>query len=291
MIQKEDIEDIELDLLLEAVFRKYKYDFRLYSRASLKRRTQAALSQFRLKTISSIQELILHDNFAFSKLLQFLTVPVTEMFRDPDYFKAIREQVVPHLKTYPSLKLWVAGCSTGEEAYSFAILLEEEGLLDRTIIYGTDINPESLKKAQSGIYDLGEITKFTQNYQKAGGKKEFSDYYTVAYGAAALVPRLKEKILFTDHSLATDSVFSEVQLISCRNVLIYFEKELQDRAVHLFFDSLTPEGFLGIGEKESLRFSSVASEFDNFARAVRIHRKRLPTGAKLNPRKIGGQDG
>lgn len=272
------IQEIELDLLLEAIFRKYNYDFRQYSKASVRRRIQAAMAPFGADSISALQALVLHDNAAFARLLQFLTVPVTEMFRDPHYFRAVRDLVVPHLKTYPSLKVWVAGCSTGEEAYSIAILLEEEGLLERTMIYATDINPQSLKKAEAGIYGLKEMAKFTDNYQKAGGKRAFSDYYTAAYDAAAFSPRLKQKILFTDHSLATDSVFSEMHFISCRNVLIYFERKLQDRAIGLFFDSLAPEGFLGIGEKESLRFSSRASEFEPVDSMSRVYRKRHPHG-------------
>jgi chemotaxis protein methyltransferase CheR len=265
--------DIELELLLEAIFRRYKYDFRLYSRASLRRRSQAALSHFRLPTLTRLQENVLHQEGFFIELLQFLTIPVTELFRDPPYFHRIREQVIPHLRTYPSLKLWIAGCSTGEEAYSWAILLEEEGLLGRTILYATDINPISLKRAESGIYRSADIAKFTQNYESAGGKAALADFYTEAYGAIKFSPRLKKQILFTDHSLATDSVFSEVQLISCRNVLIYFEPPLQDRAVRLFRDSLVVGGFLGIGEKESLRFSPLASSFESWAQESRIYRK------------------
>lgn len=274
------IQEIELDLLLEAIFRKYNYDFRQYSKASVRRRIQAAMGPFDVDSISALQALVLHDSSAFARLLQFLTVPVTEMFRDPHYFRAVRELVAPHLKTYPSLKIWVAGCSTGEEAYSLAILLEEEGLLERTMIYATDINPQSLKKAEAGIYSLKDLAKFTANYQKAGGQRAFSDYYTAAYDAAAFSAHLKQKILFTDHSLATDSVFSEMHFISCRNVLIYFERKLQDRAIGLFHDSLTPGGFLGIGEKESLRFSSRAPEFDAVDTASRLYRKRLPHGRK-----------
>lgn len=270
--------DIELDLLLEAIFRKYKYDFRQYSKASVRRRLQAAMGPFGVDSISGLQAMVLHDPTAFGQLLQFLTVPVTEMFRDPHYFRAVRELVVPHLKTYPSLKIWVAGCSTGEEAYSLAILLEEEGLLERTMIYATDINPQSLKRAEAGIYGLKDIAKFTDNYQKSGGRRAFADYYTAAYDAAAFSARLKQKILFTDHSLATDSVFSEMHFISCRNVLIYFERKLQDRAIGLFCDSLAPEGFLGIGEKESLRFSSHSAEFESFDNLTRLYRKRLPIG-------------
>jgi len=267
------IEAIELELLLEAIFRKYNYDFRQYSKASLRRRLQSALLDFQVNTISALQDRLLHDETSFPRLLQYLTISVTELFRDPPYFKAIRESIVPHLKTYPSLKIWVAGCSTGEEVYSLAILFEEEGILDRTLIYATDINPESLKKAETGIYDIKDIARSTENYQRSGGKKNFSDYYTVDYGAAAILPYLRQKVLFTDHSLATDSVFSAVHFISCRNVMIYFEKPLQDRAVGLFYDSLEHRGFLGIGEKESLRFSGNSKDFEVVS-ASRLYRKK-----------------
>lgn len=267
------IEAIELELLLEAIFRKYNYDFRQYSKASLRRRLQSALLDFQVNTISALQDRLLHDETSFPRLLQYLTISVTELFRDPPYFKAIRESIVPHLKTYPSLKIWVAGCSTGEEVYSLAILFEEEGILDRTLIYATDINPESLKKAETGIYDIKDIARSTENYQRSGGKKNFSDYYTVGYGAAAILPYLRQKVLFTDHSLATDSVFSAVHFISCRNVMIYFEKPLQDRAVGLFYDSLEHRGFLGIGEKESLRFSGNSKDFEVVS-ASRLYRKK-----------------
>lgn len=282
MLNKDRIEDIELELLLEAIFQKYNYDFRQYSKASVKRRCFAAMTPLNVKSLSGIQELILHDDSTFQNLLQYLTVPVTEMFRDPTYFKAFRDKVVPHLKTYPSLKIWVAGCSTGEEPYSLAIILEEEGLLDRTIIYATDINPHSLKKAKAGIYSMPEIQKFTQNYQLFGGRKSFSDYYSAAYNAVAIAPRLKEKILFTDHSLATDNVFSETQFVSCRNVLIYFERELQDRALKLFEDSLCRGGFLGVGQKESLRFSAVAPHFEEHCRDNRIYRKKSSLSSATN---------
>lgn len=282
MLSKDRIEDIELELLLEAIFQKYNYDFRQYSKASVKRRCFAAMTPLNVKSLSGIQELILHEDSAFQNLLQYLTVPVTEMFRDPMYFKAFRDKVVPHLKTYPSLKIWVAGCSTGEESYSLTIILEEEGLLDRTIIYATDINPLSLKKAKAGIYSMPEIQKFTQNYQLFGGRKSFSDYYSAAYNAVAIAPRLKEKILFTDHSLATDNVFSETQFVSCRNVLIYFERELQDRALKLFEDSLCRGGFLGVGQKESLRFSAVAPQFEEHCRDNRIYRKKSSLSSATN---------
>jgi chemotaxis protein methyltransferase CheR len=210
----------------------------------------------------------------FSALLDFLTVQVSEMFRDPGYYLALRGQVVPLLRTYPSLKVWVAGCSSGEEAYSLAILLEEEGLLSKAIIYATDINPRTLQKAAAGIYDAHRVAGFTANHHKSGARSSLSDYYTAAYGRAVFNKSLKDRIVFSDHSLATDSVFAEVQLVSCRNVLIYFGRNLQDRAIGLFRDALCRQGFLGIGAKESLRFSSQARAFADFVPAERIFQRR-----------------
>jgi chemotaxis protein methyltransferase CheR len=196
------------------------------------------------------------------------------MFRDPTYFRALREQVVPLLRTYPSLKVWVAGCSAGEEAYSIAILLREEGLLERTLIYATDINPHTLQKAAAGVYDVERIAGFTVNHRGSGSSTSLSDYYTAAYGRAVFDKSLKDRIVFSDHSLATDSVFAEVHLVSCRNVVIYFNRELQDRALGLFHDSLCRQGFLGLGSKESLRFSSQADTFDSLVCQERIYQKR-----------------
>jgi len=265
--------EIELRLLIEAIYLKYSYDFRDYSGASLKRRVMHALRQFECKTISALQERVLHDPSAFMQLLQFLTIPVSEMFRDPGHFLAIRQEVVPLLKTYPSIKIWIAGCSTGEEVYSMAILLREEGLLDRTIIYATDINPSSLEKAKQGIFSLENIRAYTENYQKAGGQRAFSDYYTAAYDNAIFDKTLRENVTFADHSLATDSVFSETQLISCRNVLIYFNKKLQDRAFGLFHESLCHRGFLVLGSKETLDFSAYSNDFTALVKQERIYRK------------------
>jgi chemotaxis protein methyltransferase CheR len=266
--------DIELPLLIEAIYLKYHYDFRQYARASLKRRLTAALSHFDCPTLSQLQDKVLRNPTMFPQLLDFLTVPVSEMFRDPSYFKALREHVIPILRTYPSLKVWVAGCSTGEEVYSLAILLREEGLLSRTLIYATDINPNSLQKAQAGIYDLARVAGFTENHRKSGARTSLSDYYTAAYGGVMLDKSLRQHIVFSDHSLATDSVFAEVHLVSCRNVLIYFDRELQDRAVGLFREALVRKGFLGIGSKESLRFSSQADGFEELVRDDRIYRRR-----------------
>ncbi|MDB6100380.1 MAG: chemotaxis protein CheR [Gammaproteobacteria bacterium] len=265
--------DIELHLLIDAIYLKYHYDFRRYAPASLKRRLSAALARFNCQTFSQLQDKVLHEPESFPALLDFLTVPVSEMFRDPGYFRSLRHTVVPLLRTYPSLKVWVAGCGTGEEVYSLAILLREEGLLARTLIYATDINPHTLQKATAGVYDVERIAGFTEAHRKSGGSSSLSDYYTAAYGRAVFDKSLREHIVFSDHSLATDSVFAEVQLVSCRNVLIYFDRDLQDRAVGLFRDSLCRKGFLGIGSKETLRFSAHSDSFGELARDERIYQK------------------
>jgi chemotaxis protein methyltransferase CheR len=267
--------DIEFGLFIEAIYRMYHYDFRQYAVASLRRRLKAAMTRFDCRTLSQLQDKILHDPALFSPLLDFLTVQVSEMFRDPGYFRALREQVIPLLRTYPSLKIWIAGCSSGEEAYSLAILLREEGLLDKTILYATDINPQTLQVAAAGVYDLSRIAGFTTNHHKSGARSSLSDYYTAAYGRAVFDKSLKEHIVFSDHSLATDSVFAEVHLVSCRNVLIYFDRRLQDRALALFREALCRQGFLGLGAKESLRFSTEAEMFVNFVPDERIYQKRV----------------
>jgi chemotaxis protein methyltransferase CheR len=269
------VADIELRLLIEAVYLRYGHDFRDYALASLKRRIGQAQQRMRAASISALQERILHDPQQFDELLQYLTVPVSEMFRDPPYFLAIRRHVLPVLGTYPSLKVWVAGCSTGEEAYSMAILLREEGLLERTILYATDINHASLEKARKGIFDLEAMQGFTRNYQRAGGHRSFSEYYTAAYGGALMDKSLRDAITFADHSLATDAVFAETHFVSCRNVLIYFNRPLQDRALGLFHDSLAHRGFLGLGSKETLDFSAYAGRFEAVSRPDRLYR-RLP---------------
>jgi chemotaxis protein methyltransferase CheR len=266
--------DIELQLLIEAIYLRYHYDFRRYAPASLKRRLAAALVRFGCQTLSQLQDRVLYEPATFPALLDFLTVPVSEMFRDPGYFKSLRATVIPVLRTYPSLKVWVAGCSTGEEVYSLAILLREEGLLARTLIYATDINPQTLQKAAAGVYDVDRIAAFTESHRKSGASSSLSDYYTAAYGRAVFDKSLREHIVFCDHSLATDSVFAEVQLVSCRNVLIYFNRDLQDRAVGLFRDALCRKGFLGIGSKESLRYTTHAESFAELVLEDRIYQKR-----------------
>ncbi|HEY0284007.1 MAG TPA: CheR family methyltransferase [Vicinamibacterales bacterium] len=265
--------DIELHLLLDAIYLKYHFDFRGYSRVSMKRRLRTALDRTGCATLSNLQDRILRDARLFQDVLDLLTVPVSEMFRDPRYFLTVRQAVVPVLRTYPSLKIWVAGCSTGEEAYSFAILLREEGLLERTLIYATDINAHTLKKAEAGVYEVGRIAGFTDNHRQSGGQSSLADYYTAAYGRAVFDKTLKSHIVFSDHSLATDSVFAEVHLVSCRNVLIYFNRPLQDRAFGLFRESLIRRGFLGLGAKETVRLSVHATAFAEVAPGERVYQK------------------
>lgn len=266
--------DLEVKLLLEAIYEKYNYDFRNYALSSVKRRLASAMNHFSLLTLSRLQERVLHDPTFFHSLLQFLTVPTSEMFRDPAFFLALKEHIFPVLKTYPSIKLWIAGCSTGEEVYSYAILLKEAGLYDRTTIYATDINPVSLAKAEQGIFAADRLKDFSRNYQEAGGVGSLSDYLTSGYNSVLVDKELRKNVVFADHSLATDSVFSEMQLISCRNVLIYFNKELQNRAFGLFYDSLSRGGFLGLGSKESLKFSDYSEHFDELYRNEKIYQRK-----------------
>jgi chemotaxis protein methyltransferase CheR len=209
----------------------------------------------------------------FTHLLRFLTVQVSDMFRDPSYFKALREHVVPYLRTYASLRIWVAGCATGEEAYSLAIMLREEDLLDRTLIYATDINPAALRTAEAGVYELDRVAKFSEAYQQAGGTGSLADYYTANSDGALLDRRLRKAIVFTDHSLATDTAFAECQLVSCRNVLIYFERDLQNRALGVITDSIAHRGFLGLGMKETLRFTDQAARYTDLVPEARIYQK------------------
>src|ERR1700742_955275 len=270
----EKTEDIEIHLLLEALYQRYHYDFRHYAQASIKRRLRQAREQMGFRSFSALQENLLHEPEMLPRLLNYLTVQVSELFRDPSYFRAIRETVLPHLRTYPSLKVWIAGCSSGEELYSFVILFREEVLEQRTLFYATDINQDALSNAEAGIYGLDRLQLFTENHRKSGGKSSLSDYYSAAYGKASLDKSLRKQVVFSDHSLVTDAVFAEMHLISCRNVMIYFDRVLQDRAIGLFRDSLAPRGFLGLGAKESLRFSEHAASFSDFAREEKIYQRR-----------------
>tara|TARA_B100001750_G_scaffold49870_1_gene37801 strand:- start:1742 stop:2560 length:819 start_codon:yes stop_codon:yes gene_type:complete len=266
-------EDIELGLLLEAIYLKYGYDFRNYSRISLKRRLRQACEKLNCRSFSMLQDLILNNPDMVTEILSFMTIQVSEMFRDPLYYKAVRDEIIPLLHTYPSLRIWVAGCSYGEEFYSLAILFKEEGLFDRTIFYCTDINNDALDKAKKGVFEFEKIKDFTRNYQMAGGKKSFSEYYTASYDSFIMDKSLRQNVVFSDHSLVTDKVFAEMHFISCRNVLIYFNRELQDVAIGLFNDSLVRNGYLGIGSKETLQFSAYYNSFQEVNRKERLYKK------------------
>lgn len=271
-----DIERIEFDLLLEAIWRRYGYDFRAYARATIERRTLQFLSGAGCVTVVELIPRVLHDAAFFSRLARQFSIPVTEMFRDPFVYRTLREKVLPLLRTWPHIKIWHAGCASGEEAYSMAILLREEGLFERTTLYATDFNDEVLERAREGIYDLDRLKEATRNYQEAGGAASLSDYYHAAYNAAAMEASLRERIVFSNHNLMADGVFGEMHLIACRNVLIYFNRELQNRALGLFTESLVHGGFLCIGTKEDLQFSSVAEQYEVLDSKARIYRKRTP---------------
>lgn len=276
MTENELIENerLEISLLLEAIYRKYGYDFRNYASAHTKRRLQHRLMLDDLRNYSEMQHRVIHDEVFFNKLLLDLSINVTEMFRDPWVYAKVRELVLPHLQTYPFIKVWHAGCSAGQEVYSMGILLEEEGLKDRAQIYATDFNELILEKAKAGIYPMDVVREYTANYQKAGGKHSFSDYYTANYENVVIKQSLKDKVLFSSHNLVTDGVFGEMNLIFCRNVLIYFDRELQNRVFDLFYESLSPGGFLCLGSKESLKFSNVHDKFEPVSERERIFRKK-----------------
>lgn len=266
--------DAEIADLLEAIYERYHYDFRSYAPASLKRRVVNALSHFASDNVSALRARVIAEPRTFTELLRYLTVPVSDVFRDPTYYRALRELVVPYLKTYASLRVWVAGCAGGEEAYSLAILLAEEGLLERAQIYATDISEASLRTGELGIYDLERFARFSENYLAAGGTRSLSDYYETNHSSARFAPRLRNSILFSDHSLATDTAFAECQLVSCRNVLIYFNRELQDRALGVLRAALSRKGFLGLGRKETLRFTAHSDAFVDVTSEERIYQLR-----------------
>lgn len=269
--------DLELRLLLDAIHEKYQHDFRQYAITTMRRRVSQAMQRLNCPTVSRLQERVIHEAPVFSLLMSLLTVQVSEMFRDPAYFLAIRRQVVPVLKTWPSLRVWVAGCAGGEELWSLAILFAEEGLADRTQFYATDINPEALRQAERGMYSLDRIASFSTNYLAAGGHGSLSDYYVAAYESAGFARHVPCSVVFADHSLATDGVFAEVQLVSCRNVMIYFDRPLQERAFALFREALVHGGFMGLGAKETVRFSEHESVFEDFNAEQRIYRHKKIT--------------
>ena len=266
-------ETIETDLLLEAVYRRYGFDFRQYARASLRRRLHRRLALEGLQTLSGLQERLLHDPACMERLLLDLSINVTAMFRDPTFFCAFREKVVPQLRTYPFIRIWSAGCSTGEETYSLAILLMEEGLYDRTRIYATDINEAVLHQARQALFPLDKMQEYTENYLAGGGTRAFSEYYTAAYEGAQFDRSLGDNIVFARHNLATDRSFNEFQVIICRNVMIYFDTPLQNRVHELFHESLLRLGVLALGPKESIAFTPHVDDYEVLDLQEKLYRK------------------
>jgi len=267
------LENLEIDLLLEAVYRHYGYDFREYAHASLKRRVHGMMRNESVQTISGLQNLILHDTGAFSRFLLALSVNVTSVYRDPEFFLAFRRLVVPTLRTYPFIRIWHAGCSTGEEVYSMAILLQEEGLYEKCRIYATDMDEAVLKQANDGIFPLENAAQYASNYKRSGGTQNLSDYYTGGYGNGIFRASLRSNIVFSQHNLAMDRSFNEFNVILCRNVMIYFTKALQDRVHALFYESLANFGILGLGSKETLQFTPYEKEFEQLETGSRLYKR------------------
>ena len=274
MYKQSDTFGVDLDLLLEAIVRRCGYDFRQYSRPSLVRRLSSRLASSNLTRLSEMIPLVLHDDRFLAQVVRACSITVTEMFRDPSFYLTLRRKVLPALEALETVKIWHAGCATGEEVYSLAILLAEEGLYDRSLIFATDFNGDALHTAQEGIYGLEAIRKGTRNYVASGGTGSLSDYYHAEYGSAKMQENLKANIRFSHHNLATDGVFGEMDLILCRNVLIYFGRALQDRVFSLFTESLHPNGFLCLGAKETLDLSDVRKGFDAVASKEKIYRKK-----------------
>ena len=266
-------DNLETDLLLEAVFRYYGHDFRLYAPASLRRRIAIAMEREQVCTISALQDKVLHDPACMERFLLTMSVNVTALFRDPDFFRVLRAKVFPMLSTYPFLRIWHAGCSTGEEVYSLAIMLQEEGLYDRCRIYATDMNEAVLRKAREGIFAASTIQQGAANYARAGGKRSLSEYYTSAYGDTIFRASLRDNIIFSQHNLAVEGTFNEFQLILCRNVMIYFTKPLQHRVHDLIYDSLALFGILGIGNKEALQFTKHEHDYEQIETGARLYRR------------------
>jgi chemotaxis protein methyltransferase CheR len=267
------LEDLEIDLLLEGIFRQYGFDFRGYARSSLKRRVRMAVTTEGTGTVAGLLDRTLHDEGCFERLLLGLSVNVSAMFRDPRFFRTFREQAVPLLRTYPFIRIWQAGCSMGEEVYSLAILLQEEGLYDRCRIYATDMNEVVLKRAREGIYPLDVMQRYTVNYIAAGGTASFSDYYTAAYDHVILRESLRDNVVFSQHNLVSDGVFNEFNVILCRNVMIYFTQPLQERVLDLFARSFAKFGLLGLGSHESLRFLANERDYEPIAAGEKLFRR------------------
>ncbi|MFC0189491.1 CheR family methyltransferase [Fictibacillus aquaticus] len=267
-------EKLEMDLLLEGLYRVSGFDFREYMQSSVHRRIKNRMQLEHIPTITRVLEKVLHDPAFMTKILNDLSINVTEMFRDPEFFKVFRERVIPMLRDYPEIRIWHAGCATGEEAYSMAILMEEEGLSHKTRLYATDMNEAVLMKASKGIFPLTKMRNYTKNYMQAGGTQAFSEYYTADGQFAYLKPSILKQISFAQHNLVTDHSFNEFHVILCRNVLIYFTVGLQNKVHDLFYESLSPKGFLGLGDKESMQFADCAEKYNDFAECVKIYQKK-----------------
>ena len=272
-MKESDRENLEIELLLEAIFKVYGYDFRRYARASIRRRILQFMQLAGFDSISAMISPVIHDEYFFEKLVREFSITVTEMFRDPPMFLALRKEIIPLLRSRPYIKIWHAGCATGEEAYSLAIVIEEEEFSKRCIIFATDFNDAALAKAKEGIFSLDNVRQYSQNYQQSGGKFSLSDYYHARYEAMVINSTLKERITFANHNLVMDQVFTETHLILCRNVLIYFNKELQERVLRLFYESLLYGGFLCLGSKESLLFSNYQDKFRVIDAKNKIYQK------------------
>jgi len=270
---RDDVEEIELGLLLEGVYRRYGFDFREYAPASLRRRVWRRAHAEGVQTLSGLQALLLHDPSCMERLLLDLSINVTAMFRDPSFYVAFREKAVPLLRTYPFTRIWVAGCSTGEEVYSLAILLQEEGLYERARIYATDINESVLEQARAGVFPLAKMREYTQNYIRAGGRQAFSEYYVAAYDDAQFQRTLVENVVFAQHNLVSDRSFNEFNVIVCRNVMIYFDRSLQNHVHTLFYESLAHLGVLALGQKESIRFSPLEHRYEELDPVEKLYRK------------------
>ncbi|MCE3203253.1 protein-glutamate O-methyltransferase CheR [Paenibacillus sonchi] len=270
---RQELEQIEIELLLSGVHRFYGYDFRNYALPSLKRRIWHHVHAENVPTISALQEKVLHDRACFERFVYSLSIPVTEMFRDPGLFLTFRQKVIPLLRTYPYIRIWHAGCSTGEEVYSMAILLHEEGLYDKARIYATDMNARSLQQAKEGVYEISKMRQYTKNYMEAGGTRAFSEYYTAKYNSVILQPYLRKNIIFAEHNLATDTSFNEFNVIFCRNVMIYFNDGLRDHVHGLFHESLSRFGVLVLGSKESIHFTRYSDSYEPLDRVEKIYRK------------------
>lgn len=268
-----ELEKIEITLLLEGIYRRYGYDFRNYTYASIHRRIRHRIHMEGLTNVSALQERVMHYSDTFDRLLQDLVIPVTEMFRDPQMFHTFRKDVVPFLRTLPYIRIWHAGCSTGEEVHSMAILLHEEGLLDKTRIYATDISESALLRAKDGVIPIDRMKQYTKNYQEAGGSQSFSEYYASEHGIVILKPLFRSNIVFARHNLVTDRSFNEFHVIMCRNVMIYFNPRLRDHVHKLFYESLAEEGFLIVGSKESISFTPMSERYETWHDQHRIFRK------------------